>query len=315
MQEILLLMQIFKLVTVVMLLLMLLWFSYGCFAQNNGIIYVKPQDRAAECPGQPCKTLDEYVISASNDTFYVYSNLMVILLEGRHWRTYTSYNYNRGLYHAPPEIHIISYGQPNETILQNMYVILSFPQVITMDGFTVQSSKFSTISIAEIIYRTIKITGCIFSNSTMVLFNTDLTISDSVFSQSPSRALTVTSSVITLEGTVLFSNNVGIKGGALALIGSTMIFAKNMNLTFAGNRALKIGGAVFVAMPFLTISTCFYQLDGYTYGLKEHSIKFINNSANNGGHHVHGASLMSNCYTVISSKTPVEQSYDIMKRK
>ena len=127
-----------------MSLLMLLWFSYGCCAQNNGLIYVKPQDRAAECPGQPCKTLDEYVMSAANDTFY--SNLTVILLEGRHWRTYTSYNYNHGI-HVPPEIHIVGYGQPNETILQNMYVILSYPQVITMDGFTVQSSKFSTINI------------------------------------------------------------------------------------------------------------------------------------------------------------------------
>ena len=309
-QIILLLMQIFRFVIVVISLLMPLWFSYGCFAHNNGVIYVKPQDREAECPGQPCKTLDEYIISASNNTFY--SNLTVILLEGHHWRTYTSYNYNHGI-HVPPEIYIVGYGLPNETILQNLYVILSSPQMITMDGFTVQSSKFSTISFAKIIYRTIKITGCIFYNSTMVLFNTDLTISDSVFSHSPSRALTVTSSIITLKGTVLFSNNVGIKGGALALIGSTMVVAKNTNLTFVGNHALKIGGAVFVAMPFLTISTCFYQLDGYTYGLKEHNIKFINNSANNGGHHVYGASLMSNCYAVISSKAPGEQSYDIME--
>ena len=249
-------------------------------------------------------------MSASNDTFY--SNLTVILLEGRHWRTYTSYNYNHGI-HVPPEIHIVGYGSTNETILQNMYVILSSPKVITMDRFTVQSSKFSTVSIAEIIYRNIMITRYIFYNSTIVLFNTDLTISDSMFSHSPSRALTVTSGIITLEGTVTFSNNVGIKGGALALIGSTMVVAKNTTLAFVGNHALKIGGAVFVAMPFLTISSCFYQLDGYTHGLKEHDIKFINNSANNGGHHIYGASLMSNCYAVISKTNPGEQSYYIME--
>ena len=93
-----------------------------------------------------------------------------------------------------------------------MSVILSTPKEIIMDGFTVRGSKFSTVSNSEIIvlYRNIKITRYIFYNSTIILFNVELTISNSNLSHSPSTALTVTSSVITLEDTVTFSYNVGI---------------------------------------------------------------------------------------------------------
>ena len=53
-------MQISKLALLLLLILaILLWFSYRCLAQDYRVIYVKPQDKDAYCPGQPCKTLDE----------------------------------------------------------------------------------------------------------------------------------------------------------------------------------------------------------------------------------------------------------------
>ena len=205
---------------------------------------------------------------------------------------------------------LLVYDLPNRTILENMSVILSTPKEIVMFGFTLQGSKLSTVSNSEIIYRNIKIIRCNFHNSTIILFNVDLTIGNSNFLHSPSTVLTVTSSIITLEGTVTFSYNVGVKGGALALIGSTMIIARKASLTFVGNRSLKTGGAIFNVSPFLSVSNCFYQLKDYRYSRRQYNIKFINNSTNNGGHHIYGASLISSCY---ASLVIGEQSYKIIK--
>ena len=159
--------------TTIIILLVPLWCNYRAFAQRSGIIYVKPQEGATNCPGQPCKTLEEYVTSDQNDS---YSNLTVILLEGRHRRTYRSYNYNHGI-QIPHVIQVIGYGLPNRTIIENMSVT---PKEIIMDGFTLEGSKLSTVSNAQIIYRNIKITRCIFNDSTIILFNVYMTISNSI---------------------------------------------------------------------------------------------------------------------------------------
>ena len=199
-------MELFKPVIILILFI----FTESNVAQNEKVIFVKSQEGNESCPGYPCKTLDEYIISASNKTYY--SNLTVILLEGHHTRDYKTLNYQKHI-KIPEIIQVIGYGLPKRTILKNMKVILSTPKEVLMDGFTVQGSTLSTLTSTEITYRHVKIIRCAFTESTITLSNAELTITDSSFSLSPSTAIILSSSTLTLIGNVRFSYNKGIKEG------------------------------------------------------------------------------------------------------
>ena len=300
-------MQLFK-ITLVLLTIT----SCTVFSQDDTVIYAKPQKGGMDCPGSPCKTLDDYIVSGLNNTSKE-SNITVKLLEGHHTRTYKRLNYEHHVI-VPHTLQIVGYGLPERVVLENMKAILSTPKVIVMENFTVQGSTVSVLTDSMIISRHVRIARCIFNNSTITLSNADLTIRDSTFSHSPSTAITLSSSIVTVVGNVRFSHNQGIKGGALALIGSTMIIERNAYLVFTENRATKTGGAIFNVNPMLSVSNCFYQFKDYNYGKTAYTLKFVNNSADNGGNHIYGASLKSNCYVLPGNINAGEQSYNIQEK-
>ena len=76
-----------------------------------------------------------------------------------------------------------------------------------------------------------------------------------------------THSTILLAGTVHFTNNTANNGGAVSLVGSSMIIADNAQVVFQNNHARLYGGAI-VSSQHVTIKG---------------SVQFINNSANQGG--------------------------------
>lgn len=88
--------------------------------------------------------------------------------------------------------------------------------------------------------------NCNFVSSSLILFYAELLVKNSNFSNSSSTAISLYSSVITLEGSVSFRNNTGRKGGALALIGTTMYIEMHATVIFQNNHALEKGGAIFV---------------------------------------------------------------------
>ena len=107
-----------------------------------------------------------------------------------------------------------------------------------------------------------------------------------------------------LLGNVVFLSNSAQQGGALALFSPTEVgFMPGANVTFANNFADDVGGAIFVesASTLLdtddrdTVAKCFYQFPAFENQPVQYTISFINNSANNGGNHLYGASMMSNC--------------------
>ncbi|XP_068686541.1 uncharacterized protein [Montipora foliosa] len=63
-------------------------------------------------------------------------------------------------------------------------------------------------------------------------------------------ALLLDGSVIQVHGTLNFTNNTGIRGGAIAMYGrSRIIFYENSNLTFEGNTGDDKGGALYIQAP------------------------------------------------------------------
>ena len=61
-----------------------------------------------------------------------------------------------------------------------------------------------------------------------------------------SSAISSYVSNITLSGVVVFSNNNGIRGGAMALYSSTLNMAPGTNVLFVNNRAEDTGGAIYI---------------------------------------------------------------------
>ena len=118
------------------------------------------------------------------------------------------------------------------------------------------------------------------------------------------------SSNITLSGTMSFTNNSGIRGGAIALHCSTLNIAMGANVTFTNNFAYDKGGAIYIEpgmssfddeisisndlnVDFLKKRTkppCFYQLLDCSAN-STYILNFANNSAKYGGDDIYGASM------------------------
>ncbi len=110
---------------------------------------------------------------------------------------------------------------------------------------------------------------------------------------------------ITFMGDVIFANNSGFSAGAIYMSGSYLRFTDSLNLTFIGNSADFVGGAItvkesfnFYTNEFARIITdprprCFYQLLFDTADPKnltaQLSVAFVNNTANIAGDNIYGS--------------------------
>ena len=119
-------------------------------------------------------------------------------------------------------------------------------------------------------------------------------------------------------GNTTFSNNVGISGGALAMINTTMWLDYGTHIRFINNRASEVGGAIQIEENHQITgeSTCFYRLNFDLQELLENvsipvSITFENNKARLGGDDIYGAGLQSSC-----KMTPNRQigSYQVQQK-
>ena len=147
----------------------------------------------------------------------------------------------------------------------------------------------------------------------------EFNISDSEFRHNRGIAIQATNRIInvnyergfnglTLYGKVVFINNTGLQGGALALISShaKVRFLPGVNIEFESNHAEDVGGAIFVEDDSSlydvnnpnTENNCFYSFESLSSD-SHYSISFVNNSAINGGDHMYGASVMSYCIAAV----------------
>ena len=85
---------------------------------------------------------------------------------------------------------------------------------------------------------------------------------------------------------VIFKNNSGSEGGALALVGmATLLFNSNSTFLFANNSADFVGGAIYWYSvdqhDYFSSHTCFLKKDNYN-KTDNVSFTFINNTAHSG---------------------------------
>ena len=124
-----------------------------------------------------------------------------------------------------------------------------------------------------------------------------------------SGLVVVNAEVNFINSSALFFNNTAVQGGALSLIGvSVMTIGSNMTYTFENNRAYDRGGAIFVQLvdgaDIVTSRSCFIQYedqykDPIHSRLWNSSLVFRNNVAESGGHSIFTTSLAP-CQVVIT---------------
>ena len=125
-----------------------------------------------------------------------------------------------------------------------------------------------------------------------------------------SAILTLRTNVI-LRGWITFENNHGFRGGALSLIGTSILFIHNEStISFLRNKAFQEGGAIYInTLGSFIHTTCAIQFLGETRVRFIHedlqnlnlSIMFSNNSAKIAGNSIFGNSLYYCQFTPHSS--------------
>ena len=166
-----------------------------------------------------------------------------------------------------------------------------FVETREISNFTLRDCKFLNISIPS-------------ANSPITTYGSMIYLSGtSKFTHSDRSSISAYDSDITLSGSITFKNNTAINGGAIALHSSTLYIDKNANVSFINNRAINVGGAIFVDSGALTILSysyfphlpCFYQILHPFESNYSFELSFTNNSAESGGNDIYGTSLKGNC--------------------
>ena len=175
--------------------------------------------------------------------------------------------------------------------IQTNYAVL---YNITLFDSSRISAKTSTV---------VLINSSSFSDSEVVAMRSHIELSQmNVFANISSSAIKCYKSDIIVSGNVMFANNSGAKGAALALYSSNLKLGNGANLTFINNLALRKGGAVYIEpglSPFVYALTltpqltyCFYELLDCS-PTSKYTMYFNNNTAYFGGDDMYGASFHS----------------------
>ena len=141
----------------------------------------------------------------------------------------------------------------------------------------------------------------------VLVINCDnVTIHNSLFEWNTGTPVEIVKGQLYLSGFTSFRSNIATNGGGLSLICSSVIFEKGLVATFASNKAVNVGGAIYVAPCFdhdrivkrqsgkFTVTVCFFQISIESEWEKL-SLRFLNNFALNGGEDIFGTSVHKQC--------------------
>ena len=137
-----------------------------------------------------------------------------------------------------------------------------------------------------------------------VLRLSNVTFINSTFRDSSTyTSLTAISGEIRFQGDIVFKNNTGYDGGALALFGgSRMILMPQTEVLFIGNHATHVGGALMVYdESALFIDICFYHIESNQH-IKNIRLIFENNGAEYAGDAIYGG-FIQNCQQLESEES------------
>lgn len=135
----------------------------------------------------------------------------------------------------------------------------------------------------------------------LTAYYSTLVFTDVCFDGGNQTALQAYSSELIFHGTMNFTNNVGYRGGALALYSTRLYIDNEAVMNFVNNSALVTGGAIYLNEDLILTPDrdfesfyCFYQVlqptesDSYVFN-------FVNNSARFGGNDIYGTALNGHC--------------------
>lgn len=137
----------------------------------------------------------------------------------------------------------------------------------------------------------------IFLSGVIHLFNVDmLDVKDCRIINNQGTSIESYYSGVTLAGNTLFSNNTGMKGGALLLYESYLYLGRFSNISFINSYAKEIGGAIYLKqrsyfqLNILDYPPCFYQINSIIH-VHSPELNFKGNLASRGGNDIYGGSL------------------------
>ena len=133
----------------------------------------------------------------------------------------------------------------------------------------------------------------------------NVSIEDCTFRDNIGSSIVAYLTDFTLSGTILFQNNTADQGGAIVLIFSKMFLGNNTMIEFQNNTAHDVGGGIYVEQftpSLIDISNypCFYQLSVFgDLSVINVTLFFVNNTAQNGGDNIYGASIHDDCTIIL----------------
>ena len=201
-------------------------------------------------------------------------------------------------------IHWTSYGNASLTVDNCTF---TNNHHVNLDSVKARGSGGAALSVYSFrVPIQVKLTNCVFQanedhNYVVYIYHAYVALTDCRLLNNSGTAIAAYESKLTTSGTLSFINNVGIFGGALHLTSTTIALSEDTTLYFINNTALSVGGAIFVNNPLFFLAytpnsriSCFYELP-WNGTRSPASLVFVNNTANQGGHHIYGTSAESYC--------------------
>ena len=297
--------------------LFLLLLSLSC-VDGHLTLYVKPghpADPPCPCPpNEVCESLEFYTLEDTGD------NVTLIFLCGYHTL--------ETLRNSTTEVRDIHYlniqGRSHEgvsdpsrnVIIYGIQLIVRNVSEVHLSNVTINDTTFKVYPKSMDDRVTFNMSNCHFFGSDCLIISADMTIRDSSIVNGTNTAFNLIQSTLTLAGDVEFRGNTGEKGGALALVSTELNISRNANVTFSDNYAISKGGAIYVNNPTEVVkvfptSDCFYHLLQYDENAS-YNVNFVNNHAVNGGSHIFGAPLRSDCTAAVTESGDKIPSYKII---
>ena len=284
--------------------------------------YVSPTSESCPQVSEPCHSLDDYVANSSEFFTPNKANVSLRFMNGTHMSS-------SGKLNVTNLINLSMVGESQNVAIDSVefsidVVILQVSSLVfkgtanlrvrpaswvqDLNIVEVVDCKFVGNSSLKTIRSNLNMSNCEFlylylppSDNPLTVYDSTVHLGGTKFVGADQTAILAFYSKIMFDNAVDFIKNTGVGGGALALYSTRLYFANTANVSFVNNKALTVGGAIYVELGEIARSDsdfgvflCFYQvlppLESSAF-----QVFFRNNSAKFGGEDIYGTYLNSTC--------------------
>ena len=213
---------------------------------------------------------------------------------------------------------------PNVTIVNSSISRINGIGILSWDsGITVRNSQMDSNDFGVVLYYNedieehfnIMIDNCSFTRNRICMWlvnvcqqNPTIIFKDCTFNNNSGTPILASRSIFQLSGENVFSNNIAVRGGGLALYQSAVSFDSGSTTRFENNTALEYGGGIYIATDLIVSPQLLVPLEnvGLKFTLSKHcfynnnhtsgdtpNVVFFGNNADFGGRDIFGLTEMS----------------------